>query len=106
MSAPNQVNRFVHALKDELVKSALLAIHCERASHCSDSHAHSNGLLCEGSPPDPEGRPEVEYNEEDWVSLSTREPFWTSVAVFHVRVCVGPHVDQRGQKPELHHCHG
>ncbi|XP_078791940.1 type II inositol 3,4-bisphosphate 4-phosphatase isoform X3 [Oryzias latipes] len=69
-----QVNRFVHALKDELVKSALLAIHCERASHCSGSHAHSNGLLCEGSPPDPEGRPEVEYNEEDW------DLTWTNVA--------------------------
>ncbi|RVE60836.1 hypothetical protein OJAV_G00184340 [Oryzias javanicus] len=70
-----QVHRFVHALKDELVKSALLDIHGQCASSCSDSHVHSNGLLCEGSPPPSERLPEeAEYDEEEW------DLTWTNVA--------------------------
>ncbi|XP_036072676.1 type II inositol 3,4-bisphosphate 4-phosphatase isoform X1 [Oryzias melastigma] len=69
-----QVHRFVHALKDELVKSALLDIHSQCASNCNDSHVHSNGLLCEGSPPHPERLAEDEYDEEEW------DLTWTNVA--------------------------
>ncbi|XP_041635608.1 type II inositol 3,4-bisphosphate 4-phosphatase-like [Cheilinus undulatus] len=72
-----QTELFVHALKDELVKSALLAIH-------NSSHVHSNGLICDNSPANQNGetspgqqsgsRQDVEYDEEEW------DRAWANVA--------------------------
>ncbi|XP_029310437.1 type II inositol 3,4-bisphosphate 4-phosphatase-like isoform X2 [Cottoperca gobio] len=76
-----QTEQFVHALKDELVKSALLAIHAQSNS----SHVHSNGLLCDNTPANQEGRTssgqqdasrrEAEYDEEEW------DRAWANVAM-------------------------
>ncbi|XP_026177954.1 type II inositol 3,4-bisphosphate 4-phosphatase-like [Mastacembelus armatus] len=65
-----QTELFVHAVKDELVKNSLSAIHNQYAANCTGSHAHSNGLVCE------EGwrslgqqevaRQDGEYDEEEW----------------------------------------
>ena len=75
-----QTEQFVHALKDELVKSALLEIHNYCIANCNSSHIHSNGLLCESLPANQEEEPslghqdavrrDVEYDEEDWASRS------------------------------------
>nr|XP_020514892.2 type II inositol 3,4-bisphosphate 4-phosphatase-like isoform X1 [Labrus bergylta] len=66
-----QTELFVHALKDELVKSALLAIHNQCAANYNSSHVHSNGLLCDNTSADQEGetssgQQEAEYDEEEW----------------------------------------
>ncbi|TMS02469.1 Type II inositol 3,4-bisphosphate 4-phosphatase [Larimichthys crocea] len=91
-SLTQQTEQFVHALKDELVKSALLAIHNQRSSDCDGSHVHSNGLLCDNTPASHEegedaGQRDSEYDEEEWAS-------W--------RQSVG----QRRHEPQLHHRHG
>ncbi|XP_035461774.2 type II inositol 3,4-bisphosphate 4-phosphatase-like isoform X3 [Scophthalmus maximus] len=80
-----QTEQFVHALKDELVKSALLAIHGQFAAPCGGSHVHSNGLLCDNSPAGREGPPslgqrddvrrDAEYDEEAW------DRAWANVAM-------------------------
>ncbi|KAI3376018.1 hypothetical protein L3Q82_016547, partial [Scortum barcoo] len=86
-SLTQQTDQFVHALKDELVKSALLAIHSQSAALCS--HVHSNGLLCDNTPASQEGqtspwqqdasRQDAEYDEEEWASWSDRA--WANVAM-------------------------
>eukprot|EP00064_Thunnus_orientalis_P020297 superscaffoldBa00005507_g20431 len=77
-SLAQQTEQFVHALKDELVKNALLAIHKQYSAHCNNSsHVHSNGLLCDNSPANQEGRPSLhkaEYDEEEW------DRTWANVA--------------------------
>ncbi|XP_071384744.1 type II inositol 3,4-bisphosphate 4-phosphatase-like [Centroberyx affinis] len=64
-SLAHQTQRFVHALKDELVQSALLAIHSLCPAHCNhSSHAHvaaGNGTLRDRLPANRE-----EYDEEEW----------------------------------------
>ncbi|KAF0028968.1 hypothetical protein F2P81_018073 [Scophthalmus maximus] len=86
-----QTEQFVHALKDELVKSALLAIHGQFAAPCGGSHVHSNGLLCDNSPAGREGPPslgqrddvrrDAEYDEEAWASRSVSDRAWANVAM-------------------------
>ncbi|CAK6977553.1 type II inositol 3%2C4-bisphosphate 4-phosphatase-like isoform X3 [Scomber scombrus] len=77
-SLVQQTEQFVHALKDELVKSALLAIHNQYSTYCnSSSHVHSNGLICDSSPANQERQPslhEAEYDEEEW------DRVWANVA--------------------------
>ncbi|XP_008301420.1 type II inositol 3,4-bisphosphate 4-phosphatase-like [Stegastes partitus] len=74
-----QTDQFVHTLKDELVKNALLAIHEQQTC----SHADGNGLLCENLPANQEGPPspgqadrrcDSEYDQEEWDRL------WANVA--------------------------
>ncbi|XP_037538296.1 type II inositol 3,4-bisphosphate 4-phosphatase [Nematolebias whitei] len=74
-SLMQETRRFIHALKDELVKSALLAIH-NRYAVDTGSHVHSNGLVCEDSPTDQEdiGWRRPEYDEEEW------DRAWANVA--------------------------
>ncbi|XP_059211403.1 type II inositol 3,4-bisphosphate 4-phosphatase-like isoform X1 [Centropristis striata] len=72
-----QTEQFVHALKDELVRSALLAIHSRPAD---GGHAHSNGLTCDSTPANQDGRSspwqqETEYDEEAW------DRAWANVAM-------------------------
>ncbi|TKS93268.1 Type II inositol 3,4-bisphosphate 4-phosphatase [Collichthys lucidus] len=117
-SLTQQTEQFVHALKDELVKSALLAIHNQRSSDCDGSHVHSNGLLCDNAPASQEegedaGQRDSEYDEEEWASWSaSREILRLSAIVlctfFYicVCVCVGQSVGQRRHEPQLHHRHG
>uniref|UniRef100_A0A4W6BM78 Inositol polyphosphate-4-phosphatase type II B n=1 Tax=Lates calcarifer TaxID=8187 RepID=A0A4W6BM78_LATCA len=76
-----QTEQFVHALKDELVKSALLAIHKQCTANSNSSHVHSNGLLCDTSSTNQEGEPsldvykrDTEYDEEEW------DRAWANVA--------------------------
>ncbi|XP_075307910.1 type II inositol 3,4-bisphosphate 4-phosphatase-like isoform X2 [Odontesthes bonariensis] len=79
-SLTQQIEQLVHALKDELVKGALLAIHNQCTSDCSGSHVHSNGLLCEDSPAAEESQSPLdslrdsEYDEEEW------DRAWVNVA--------------------------
>nr|XP_043878533.1 type II inositol 3,4-bisphosphate 4-phosphatase-like isoform X2 [Solea senegalensis] len=69
-----QIGQLVHALKDELVKSALIAIHGQSSAHFSCSHVHSNGHFCDNSPTSDRlslGQQEVhrrdeEYDEDEW----------------------------------------
>ncbi|XP_069374654.1 type II inositol 3,4-bisphosphate 4-phosphatase-like isoform X2 [Paralichthys olivaceus] len=75
-----QTEQFVHALKDELVKIALLAIHNQVTANCSSSHVHSNGLLCEDSAnqegPSSFGQQvDAAYDEEEW------DRTWANVAM-------------------------
>ncbi|CAI5681808.1 unnamed protein product [Oreochromis niloticus] len=68
-SLMEQTEQFVHALKEELVKCALLEIHNQCIANANSSHVHSNGLLCENCPADQEqdgGRRNTEYDEEEW----------------------------------------
>lgn len=68
-----QTEQFVQALKEELVKCALLEIHNQCIANANSSHVHSNGLLCENYPADQEqdgGRHDTEYDEEEWASWS------------------------------------
>uniref|UniRef100_A0A8C9ZNM6 Type II inositol 3,4-bisphosphate 4-phosphatase n=1 Tax=Sander lucioperca TaxID=283035 RepID=A0A8C9ZNM6_SANLU len=82
-SLTQQTEQFVHALKDELVKSALLAIHSQRSASDNNSHVHSNGLLCDNtlrqqaSPgqQDASRRDAEEYVEEEW------DRAWANVAM-------------------------
>ncbi|KAM9836415.1 type II inositol 3,4-bisphosphate 4-phosphatase-like isoform 2-T2 [Aulostomus maculatus] len=75
-----QTELFVHAIKDELVKSALLAIHHDSSSFTSNSiHVHSNGLVCHSSPASqlgllPPAMEDAEYDEEKW------DMAWANVA--------------------------
>ena len=85
-----QTQQFVHALKDELVKSALLEIHDQRGS---SSHVHSNGLFCDNTPANQEGRAspgqqDAEYDEEEWASGRLSRCLLWCVRVFHVCVFV------------------
>uniref|UniRef100_A0A665T9V0 Inositol polyphosphate-4-phosphatase type II B n=1 Tax=Echeneis naucrates TaxID=173247 RepID=A0A665T9V0_ECHNA len=79
-----QTEQFVHALKEELVKRALLAIHSPSVTNANSSHVHSNGLLCESSPSGQDGqaslcvndgvRCDAAYDEEEW------DRAWANVA--------------------------
>ncbi|KAM7386020.1 hypothetical protein PAMA_008915 [Pampus argenteus] len=77
-SLAQQTEQFVHMLKDELVKSALLAIHNQYSTQCSNSsHVHSNGLICDNLPASQKGQPllhEADYDEEAW------DRAWANVA--------------------------
>ncbi|XP_051800151.1 type II inositol 3,4-bisphosphate 4-phosphatase-like [Acanthochromis polyacanthus] len=83
-----QTHQFVHALKDELVRSALLAIHDQHMATCDSSHAHSNGLICENTAANQEGpassgQQDSEYDEEEWASWSLygfSDRVWANVA--------------------------
>ncbi|KAK9525060.1 hypothetical protein VZT92_017403 [Zoarces viviparus] len=68
-----QTEQFVHALKDELVKSALLTIHGQRSP--GGAHVHSNGLLCDDPPTNHERQRDTEYDEEEW------DRAWANVAM-------------------------
>ncbi|XP_075948440.1 type II inositol 3,4-bisphosphate 4-phosphatase-like isoform X3 [Anarhichas minor] len=68
-----QTEQFVHALKDELVKSALLTIHSQRSP--DGGHVHSNGLLCDDTPTNQERQRDTEYDEEEW------DRAWANVAM-------------------------
>lgn len=95
-----QTQLFVHALKDELVEKALLAIGSLRSADRGGSHVHSNGLLCELKPANQEeeaspwqqdsGRRDPKYNEEEWASRSVCPLRWFSVGLclFSYFVCV------------------
>ncbi|TDG99428.1 hypothetical protein EPR50_G00194160 [Perca flavescens] len=70
-SLSQQTQQFVHALKEELVKRALLAIHRRRSASDHSSHVHSNGLLCDNTSPgqqDASQRDAQEYDEEEWAT--------------------------------------
>ncbi|KAF7643741.1 hypothetical protein LDENG_00234350 [Lucifuga dentata] len=78
----HQTEQFVHALKDELVKHALLVIHSQSSA---SSHAHSNGTLPDHLPANQEGlstfrqqddvQCDKEYDEEEW------DRAWANVAM-------------------------
>ncbi|XP_070710550.1 type II inositol 3,4-bisphosphate 4-phosphatase-like isoform X2 [Pempheris klunzingeri] len=77
-----QTEQFVHALKDELVKSALLAIHSQCLANSNSCHVHSNGLICDYNQEGPTllwqqdgDRQDVEYDEEEW------DRAWANVAM-------------------------
>lgn len=89
-SLAHRTEQFVHALKDELVKNALLALHTARpAYHLSNGHAHvthDNGTGHRLSSANQDGlRPSIrrqesipqhtEYDEEEW------DRVWTNVAL-------------------------
>ncbi|XP_042372704.1 type II inositol 3,4-bisphosphate 4-phosphatase-like, partial [Plectropomus leopardus] len=77
--------QFVHALKDELVKNALLEIRSQRDAIRNSSHVHSNGLLCDNAPANQDGRTspgqqdatarDTENIEEEW------DRAWANVAM-------------------------
>uniref|UniRef100_A0A3Q0RA00 Inositol polyphosphate-4-phosphatase type II B n=1 Tax=Amphilophus citrinellus TaxID=61819 RepID=A0A3Q0RA00_AMPCI len=95
----HQAEQFVHVLKEELVKSALLEIHNQCIANSNTSHVHSNGLLCENCPANQEGQQEVgphdtEYDEEEW------DRVWANVG--KSINCIIAMVD-RLQEQEQHH---
>uniref|UniRef100_A0A8C5N6B7 Type II inositol 3,4-bisphosphate 4-phosphatase-like n=1 Tax=Gouania willdenowi TaxID=441366 RepID=A0A8C5N6B7_GOUWI len=61
-----QTEQFVHAVKDELVRSARQEIH----NHCNIRQLHANGFLCDNMPTNQNGlqysKEEEEYDEEEW----------------------------------------
>ncbi|XP_047438255.1 type II inositol 3,4-bisphosphate 4-phosphatase-like isoform X1 [Mugil cephalus] len=102
-SLTRQTERFVHALKDELVKSALLEIHQQHVTDSNGSHVHSNGLTCEGSQLDGEALPwqrdgvwrrDTEYDEEEW------DMAWANVA--KSLNCIVAMVDRLQGREEQH----
>lgn len=109
-----QTKLFVHALKDELVKGALLAIHNRRSVNGSSSHIHSNGLPPDNTPANQEvqaspwqqdSERDTDYNEEEWASWSfSRIMFVMVVHLFlSVCLCVGQGVGECCHEPTLHH---
>ncbi|XP_049923957.1 type II inositol 3,4-bisphosphate 4-phosphatase-like isoform X4 [Epinephelus moara] len=103
-SLTQQTEQFVHALKDELVKSALLAIHNQCAASCNSSHVHSNGLLCENTPVNQEGQAsqgqqdatgrDAEYDEEEW------DRAWANVAMsLNCIIAMGDRLQGREDRP-------
>ncbi|XP_078019941.1 type II inositol 3,4-bisphosphate 4-phosphatase-like isoform X1 [Epinephelus lanceolatus] len=102
-SLTQQTEHFVHALKDELVKSALLAIHNQCAASCNSSHVHSNGLLCDNTPAYQEGQAsqgqqdatgrDAEYDEEEW------DRAWANVAMsLNCIIAMGDRLQGRPQE--------
>ncbi|XP_076023777.1 type II inositol 3,4-bisphosphate 4-phosphatase-like isoform X2 [Genypterus blacodes] len=85
-SLTHQTEQFVHALKDELVRSVLLAIHNQSPADCRhNGHAHSNGTLHYPPPANQEEQSSLrrqqetryneEYDEEEW------DRAWANVAI-------------------------
>ncbi|XP_041821254.1 type II inositol 3,4-bisphosphate 4-phosphatase-like [Chelmon rostratus] len=100
-----QTELFVHALKDELVKSALLAIHNECSADCNSSHVHSNGLICDIAPANLEGqtslwqletsRQDAEYDDEEW------DRTWANVAMsLNCIIVMGDRLQGRADRPQ------
>ncbi|XP_051249481.1 type II inositol 3,4-bisphosphate 4-phosphatase isoform X2 [Dicentrarchus labrax] len=92
-----QTEQFVHALKDELVKSALLAIHYQ--SSAGSSHVHSNGLICDIVADSQEGpdarRRDSEYDEEEW------DRAWANVAMsLNCIIAMGDRLQGREDRPQ------
>ncbi|XP_030018149.1 type II inositol 3,4-bisphosphate 4-phosphatase-like isoform X2 [Sphaeramia orbicularis] len=84
-SLVQETGQFVHALKDELVKSALFAVYTECSAHCIySSRAKSNAMLPNNSPSSQDGptsarqhdaiQRNMEYDEEEWDTV------WANVA--------------------------
>uniref|UniRef100_A0A8C1WL44 Inositol polyphosphate-4-phosphatase type II B n=1 Tax=Cyprinus carpio TaxID=7962 RepID=A0A8C1WL44_CYPCA len=76
-SLEEKTEQFVHALKDELVKSALLALHAARPGYVSkcQSSAQSSPAESRESPVHSDSIPHhKEYDEEEW------DRVWVSVA--------------------------
>ncbi|XP_045920616.1 type II inositol 3,4-bisphosphate 4-phosphatase-like isoform X1 [Micropterus dolomieu] len=95
-SLTQQTDLFVHALKDELVKSALLAIHTQRST--DSSHVHSNGLLCDNTPANQERQTslrDAEYDEEEW------DRAWANVAmILSCIIAMGDRLQGREDRPQ------
>ncbi|XP_076581069.1 type II inositol 3,4-bisphosphate 4-phosphatase-like isoform X2 [Chaetodon auriga] len=100
-----QTEQFVHALKDELVRSALLAIHGECSASCGGSHVHSNGLVCDITPANQEGRTsprqqevsrqDAEYDDEEW------DRTWANVAMsLNCIIAMGDRLQGREERPQ------
>ncbi|XP_010777228.1 type II inositol 3,4-bisphosphate 4-phosphatase-like, partial [Notothenia coriiceps] len=62
-SLTQQTKQFVHALKDELVKSALIASH-DHSNLCEDSTANQEWVLTPGQ--QDAWQQEADYDEEEW----------------------------------------
>ncbi|KAI4793002.1 hypothetical protein KUCAC02_032993 [Chaenocephalus aceratus] len=62
-SLTQQTKQFVHALKDELVKSALIASH-DHSNLCENSTANQEGALTPGQ--QDAWQQEADYDEEEW----------------------------------------
>ncbi|XP_037615004.1 type II inositol 3,4-bisphosphate 4-phosphatase-like isoform X1 [Sebastes umbrosus] len=97
-----QTEQFVHALKDNLVKSALLTIHSQFSP---SSHVHSNGLFCDFTPANQEGqtlpgqqdngRRDAEYDEEEW------DRAWANVAMsLNCIIAMGDRLQGREERPQ------
>ncbi|XP_073331315.1 type II inositol 3,4-bisphosphate 4-phosphatase-like isoform X2 [Pagrus major] len=94
-----QTELFVHALKDELVKSALVLIHNQRSDD-SSSHVHSNGSLCDSTTANQEGqtslRQQDEYDEEEW------DRAWANVAMsLNCIIAMGDRLQGREEHPQV-----
>ncbi|XP_030287665.1 type II inositol 3,4-bisphosphate 4-phosphatase-like isoform X3 [Sparus aurata] len=93
-----QTELFVHALKDELVKSALLLIRSQRSDSAS-SHAHSNGSLSDSATANQEGQTSLwqqdEYDEEEW------DRAWANVAMsLNCIIAMGDRLQGREDRPQ------
>uniref|UniRef100_A0A673JVH8 Type II inositol 3,4-bisphosphate 4-phosphatase-like n=1 Tax=Sinocyclocheilus rhinocerous TaxID=307959 RepID=A0A673JVH8_9TELE len=74
-SLEEKTEQFVHALKDELVKSALLALHAARPGYISKSQTSTPPKESRASPVRSDSIPHhKEYDEEEW------DRVWASVA--------------------------
>uniref|UniRef100_A0A8C0XZN6 Inositol polyphosphate-4-phosphatase type II B n=1 Tax=Cyprinus carpio carpio TaxID=630221 RepID=A0A8C0XZN6_CYPCA len=81
-SLEEKTEQFVHALKDELVKSALLALHAARPGYISKSQTSAPSSPHPGATEEPHTSPirsdsiphHKEYDEEEW------DRVWASVA--------------------------
>uniref|UniRef100_A0A672RQR6 Inositol polyphosphate-4-phosphatase type II B n=1 Tax=Sinocyclocheilus grahami TaxID=75366 RepID=A0A672RQR6_SINGR len=74
-SLEEKTKQFVHALKDELVKSALLALHAARPGYISKSQTSTPPKESRASPVRSDSIPHhKEYDEEEW------DRVWASVA--------------------------
>uniref|UniRef100_A0A8C0XSN2 Inositol polyphosphate-4-phosphatase type II B n=1 Tax=Cyprinus carpio carpio TaxID=630221 RepID=A0A8C0XSN2_CYPCA len=74
-SLEEKTEQFVHALKDELVKSALLALHAARPGYVSKCQSSAQSSPARESPVHSDSIPHhKEYDEEEW------DRVWVSVA--------------------------
>uniref|UniRef100_A0A8C1IVI4 Inositol polyphosphate-4-phosphatase type II B n=1 Tax=Cyprinus carpio TaxID=7962 RepID=A0A8C1IVI4_CYPCA len=70
-SLEEKTEQFVHALKDELVKSALLALHAARPGYVSKCQSSAQSSPARESPVHSDSIPHhKEYDEEEWASAS------------------------------------
>ncbi|KAM3590497.1 uncharacterized protein V6R79_010928 [Siganus canaliculatus] len=91
-----QTQLFVHALKDELVKSALSDLRLAGDSGGGGGHVHSNGLLCD-SAEEGQASPwqrEAEDVEEEW------DRAWANVAMsLNCIIAMGDRLQGREDRP-------